>query len=308
MFGRRRYPAPSEDRFRGKISAATLADLWQARYGIDVRKFLTAPQLELVPVPPYNYYCFSNARPGDGQFYATLMSGRGYDSPEKPEFNEAAAEITSQDKVLDVGCGIGNFSTKCRGVYRGIDTNPTAVQDGNELGRSVYLGLVQDEEPNSWDVVTAFQVLEHVEAPDEFLAACIRCLRPGGRLIVTTPNMCGFMGYLYNELLNYPPHHVTWWSPVALESLVKGCGCTPTKIWQEPLQRIQWRAALSALFCPRNEEHLSNTVYRRVLDRAFGFFGRVAGKLFGEIPFIVGQTVMVVARKNVTVSSSSLRS
>jgi SAM-dependent methyltransferase len=44
----------------------------------------------------------------------------------------------------------------------------------------------------SFDAVVSFQVIEHVSAPREFLAECARVLRPGGRLILSTPNRLTF--------------------------------------------------------------------------------------------------------------------
>jgi len=294
---RKKYHLPTEDSFRGKISVLTLSKMWKSKYGVSVDRFFASGELELIPVQPYNYYRFSSAKSGDAEFYGKLMRHMGYDCAEKPEFSEAILAIDPRDKVLDVGCGIGNFSLRCPGLYRGIDTNPTAVEDAAKLGRNVQYGMVQDEEPNSYDVVTAFQVLEHVDDPNTFLRACISCLRPGGILIISTPNMGGVVGYTTNEILNYPPHHMTWWSHSSLQSLISDCDCELTSLWLEPLQPIQFRIALLALLWPRNEKHLTTSRFFPVFELAIKVLARIAGKLWGEIPFIAEQTVMVVARK-----------
>jgi 2-polyprenyl-3-methyl-5-hydroxy-6-metoxy-1,4-benzoquinol methylase len=280
-----------------RISTLTLAKVWRSSFGLTVDRFFSSQEIELEPVPPYNYYRFTSALSGDADFYSKLMRRIGYEASEKAEFVQAALEIAPGQKVLDVGSGIGNFSTRCPGEYRGIDTNPTAVEDAAKLGRNVHYGLVQDEKPNSYDIVTVFQVLEHVDSPREFISSCVSCLRPGGILIVTTPDMNGFVGYHTNEILNYPPHHMSWWSQSSLQALVNDCGCAVTKVWNEPLQSRHLGGALSALFWPRSEKHLTTSIFFPLFDLGFHLVARIAARRWKNIPFIMGHTMMVVATK-----------
>jgi SAM-dependent methyltransferase len=284
----------------GRIQVSVLLDLWRSEFGLDVARFFSSEQIELLPVPPYNFLRFSSSKPGDGQFYSDLMRRLGYDGAQKPEFMQAASQISQTTRVLDVGSGIGNFSVACPGVYRGIDTNETAIADGQRLGRNVHFGLIEDEPPESYDVVTVFQVLEHVESPLEFLRACSRSLRPGGLLMISTPNQDGVMGYATNEVLNYPPHHMSWWSESSLNAVAKDCGCEPISTWYEPLRKVHLGAALSALFWPRDERHLTRSAlfpYVRLIANALG---RIVRRKWTEVPFIKGHTVMVIARKRST--------
>ena len=288
---------PPEEKIGGTISSAQITKMWKSQFGIDVTRFFSEPEFQLVPAPPYNYYRFTSVRSGDAEFYASLMSRMGYDRSEKAEFRQASLEITPKDKVLDVGSGIGNFSVLCTGQYRGVETNPRAVEDAANLGRNVHLGFVQDEEPNSFDVVTVFQVLEHVEDPKPFLTACVKCLRPGGRLIVSTPNVNGIMGYLSNEILNYPPHHMSWWSASSLQALIADCGCEIDKVWEEPLQHVHTAAALSALFWPRDEKHLTDSWLFPTFNRVMRVIARTVCRKWVEVPFVKGHAVMVVAKR-----------
>lgn len=288
---------PSHPDFGGKISTARLLEIWEKTFGLDVEQFFSSSEVTLEPVPPYGYLRFTSSRGGDSTFYSHLMRKMGYDTAEKAEFARAALEISPEDRVLDVGSGIGNFATVCPGVYSGIDTNPVAITDGAGLGRNVRLGMVENETPESCDVVTLFQVLEHVEEPRQFLQACIRCLRPGRRLIVSTPNMEGILGYVPNEILNYPPHHMTWWSPPALQALLKDCGCETLKVWREPLQRIHVPSALGALFFPRGSGHHYSWLRNRLLTFATKVLALPIKRKWTEVPFITGHTMMIVATK-----------
>jgi 2-polyprenyl-3-methyl-5-hydroxy-6-metoxy-1,4-benzoquinol methylase len=281
----------------GSISTETLVRLWRSKYGIDAARFFSAAQMQLAAIPPCNYYRFTAAHPGDAAFYAELMGRIGYDRQDKPEFTEAAREIAATDRVLDVGCGAGAFSLACAGVYRGIDTNPAAIEEARRMGRNVHLASIHDESSDTYNVVTLFQVLEHVEEPREFLKSCVRCLRADGRLIVSTPDIDGFMGSLTNEILNYPPHHMTWWSTDSLRALVEDCGCEVTKIWHEPLRRDHLRAAFSAILWPRDEAHLTESLRFRVVELWAKLLARAAARKWIQVPFVRGHSVMMVARK-----------
>ncbi len=282
---------------RGRIAKSALVRLWKSTFGIDVDRFLPSNELQLKPVPPHNYYRFTPALSGDADFYSTLMRRMGYESGDRAEFIAAASHIGPRDSVLDVGCGTGNFSRRCSGTYRGIDTNPTAIEDGQKLGRNIHLGFVQDEKPGAFDVTVAFQVLEHVDDPRGFIDACVATLRPGGRLIISTPNMDSFMGYVANGPLNYPPHHMTWWSESSMRALVEDCGCRVTAVWFEPLRRLHIYSFLSALISPRNEGHIDSSLRFRIVDFGVKVISKLASRKWEEVPFATGHTVMVIAEK-----------
>lgn len=93
----------------------------------------------------------------------------------------------------------------------------------------------------SYDVITAFEVLEHVHAPSEFLEDIYSLLADRGILILSCPPFYKFentaKGYRkykwwYND---YPPHHVTRWKPWTLHYALKKVGFSEVHIFTEPL-------------------------------------------------------------------------
>lgn len=102
-------------------------------------------------------------------------------------------------RVLDVGCGSGVVAAAlaaARAEVVGVDGNPDAVAFAADRFRrpnlAYRLGLVDelDLEPGSFDAVVCLELIEHLypEQGRGLLETLRRLTRPGGRLLVTTPN------------------------------------------------------------------------------------------------------------------------
>lgn len=94
---------------------------------------------------------------------------------------------------LDIGCAKGDFveaASFVEGVEAmGIEVAERAVALARAAGRNVVSSSIEAfraEEP--FDTLTAFDVIEHTVDPRIFLRAALTLLRPGGSLIITTPN------------------------------------------------------------------------------------------------------------------------
>jgi 2-polyprenyl-3-methyl-5-hydroxy-6-metoxy-1,4-benzoquinol methylase len=101
-------------------------------------------------------------------------------------------------RVLEAGCGEGYGAALMAGHAAhvvGVDYNAAALELARERHqapnleyRAVNLLDLARQSPGEFDVVTNFQVLEHLEDPAPFLTAAAACVKPGGMLILTTPN------------------------------------------------------------------------------------------------------------------------
>ena len=97
-----------------------------------------------------------------------------------------------EGRLLDFGCSIGKYVAQMRAAgwdAEGMDLVPDAVHAGQEAGLPLTVGTLPgaDLPKAHYDVVTLWHVLEHVPEPKATLEACLRILKPGGRLAVVTP-------------------------------------------------------------------------------------------------------------------------
>lgn len=134
--------------------------------------------------------------------------------------------------LLDLGCSSGGFlSTMKGGAWKlyGIEMEAaTAEKARAATGAEVFVGDVLDAPfaPESFDVVTCFDVLEHVYHPQQFLAKVKEWLKPGGIYHVMLPNIDSwesaiFGSYWFGLEL---PRHLFHFSPQSLRRVTSDLG------------------------------------------------------------------------------------
>lgn len=166
------------------------------------------------------------------EFYATR-----YGKDEKPEsmrvnlILKALKALGPVRRILDVGCGDGSLSAllaRKSEQIAGIEVSMEACRIARLRGIGVARADVENYSfpfrSESFDVVVAGEVIEHMTDPDEFLQEVVRVLKPNGHCILTTPNLASWYNRLL-LLLGYQPHHsdVSLWHNVGkLWPLVDG--------------------------------------------------------------------------------------
>lgn len=145
-------------------------------------------------------------------------NSEGYYSPlTKNSYNRLLDEFEKYrktNKILDVGCGRGWFliEAKKRGwnVY-GTEFSDTAVEICESNGISIKKGAIKsDSFTNSeFDIITSFEVIEHINNPNEQIQLFNKFLRKGGLLYLTTPNFNCYLRFLLKSdysVIEYPEH------------------------------------------------------------------------------------------------------
>lgn len=111
-------------------------------------------------------------------------------------YDEAVAHAAGRD-VLDVGCNTGYGTVRFLPVARrvvGVDVSPAAIEaarmraPGGQPEFILTSGFALPFPDHSFDLVSSFQVLEHVPDPLGYLREIARVTRPGGEVILATPN------------------------------------------------------------------------------------------------------------------------
>lgn len=149
-----------------------------------------------------------------------------------PTYRNFFLEIPLKDDaiLLDVGCGVGRF---CRAAYskgwkvKGIDISTVAVAKGQQTAPFPMLNITLEdlaETGEKFDAVTAFEVLEHITEPYEFLSTIKQVMKQGGHFFCTVPNLdCGSVKSATRKDW-IPPVHVLFFTENALRELLLRSG------------------------------------------------------------------------------------
>ena len=138
-------------------------------------------------------------------------------------------------KLLDVGCATGDFlhafQTAANWDVVGLEIVPEAAAAARAKGLTILEKNLEDAnlEGNSFDVITLWDVLEHMPKPAKVLELCYDLLRPGGMLVLKCPDPEGREASMFQEnWIGYeaPQHLFAFPKPVLLKKL-QGIGFEP---------------------------------------------------------------------------------
>lgn len=148
----------------------------------------------------------------------------------------------SGGRVLDVGCGSGDWLARMRALgweVQGLDFDAAAVQVARERGLDVRLGSLEEQgyASASFDAVTLNHVIEHVPDPIATLSECHRILRVGGTLVLATPNALSLSHRVFRADWRglEPPRHLHVFTPASLRRALERAG----------FKRIGWQPQIA---------------------------------------------------------------
>lgn len=156
-----------------------------------------------------------------------------------PDFiHTRVAEIIGQfegfrktNRMLDIGFGAGtmmNAAIAQGWESFGTEVSKAAVVHAERNGLKVFHGVLEDAKypDEHFDVVTASEIIEHVDDAEAMLKEVARILRPGGCFWATTPSSRSLSYRLTCTAWTVisPPEHIQLYSPVAVRKLLQRAG------------------------------------------------------------------------------------
>ena len=165
--------------------------------------------------------------------YDKLISASGRNSPHRWRERKSALTPHKQSgAILDLGCSSGSFLESLKGgewKLHGIEMSKDCAQVAEvKTGAQVFVGDILEApfRPESFDVITCFDVLEHLYEPRRVMAKVGEWLKPGGIFYVLVPNVDAaearvFGGYWHGLEL---PRHLFHYSPASLKFLANSAG------------------------------------------------------------------------------------
>lgn len=187
-------------------------------------------------------------RPGNFTYWYTLDF-----------LHQACPEGFEGKKILDVGCGVGAITlylAQLGAKAKGIDVSKRAIKIATQAKKetrlkNVWFGLGEvKSEPRAYDVITCFEVIEHVADDLQLLQTFYKNLKSGGTLVLSTPtddNVLFRLGFY--KKFDEEVGHLRRYRQEKLTKLLKRAGFKVNQVRQVegPLRNILFTTQLGIL-------------------------------------------------------------
>ena len=135
-------------------------------------------------------------------------------------------------RLLDVGCSTGAFMVAARDrgwTVEGLEVGRASAEYARgSYGLKVTEGSLYDEAPDApYDAIAFLEVIEHLPAPIAALRRLRSWLRPGGRLLLTTPNFDSLFRRVHGAkwwVINCEDEHIVLFNPTTIEHALRDAG------------------------------------------------------------------------------------
>jgi SAM-dependent methyltransferase len=211
--------------------------------------------------------------------YAGYHSGPPPPDPEirYDEWLEVAERLVGRARLLEIGAGRGGFARVA--LRRGWKVSATEISRAGiegltSLGAAVFAGDVcaAGFPDGAFDFVVSLEVLEHLPAPAEHLREMRRVTRPGGLLLLTTPNFSGLSRRIFGLRWRViASEHIGYFEPPTLKRALIGAGYHSVRVRSRSLDVSSWRCQAEGeppRFDPRRAARMREAVEGRPVLRA----------------------------------------
>jgi 2-polyprenyl-3-methyl-5-hydroxy-6-metoxy-1,4-benzoquinol methylase len=145
---------------------------------------------------------------------------------------ELIRRIRGSGKLLEVGCARGDFlrvAAQSFDAY-GVEPNPELAESARKVA-PVYQDIVERTPWYEFDVIASFHVIEHVDSPRSFIHAAAERLKPGGLLVIETPDIDSLpYKLLKTRWRQFIPEHYFFFDSRTMSRLLADCGLRTDRI------------------------------------------------------------------------------
>lgn len=138
--------------------------------------------------------------------------------------------IKPSGKLLEIGCGRGRLLSELKKYYSvsGVDISPSAIAETSKLINKKHLKVLNiEKEPinGKYDIILAFDVLEHLKNPKKVIYKIRKALNLKGIFIFSVPNNYGIFGKFATSFFNYTDKtHISTYKRSKWIEIVKKAG------------------------------------------------------------------------------------
>ncbi len=156
-----------------------------------------------------------------------------HDKETLDKFKYTGTDIFRGKSIADIGCGCGAFLDFLKGVAKDIiaiepsESYRTIMKEKN-FHTYMYVKDAKEDWKNKIEIITSFDVIEHVDEPKEFMLDIFELLKEGGRAIIGTPTdapiLRNLLGEIFEKKLLFSTQHIWVFSEENLKLIAKEVG------------------------------------------------------------------------------------
>jgi 2-polyprenyl-3-methyl-5-hydroxy-6-metoxy-1,4-benzoquinol methylase len=138
---------------------------------------------------------------------------------------ELIRRVKPSGKLLEAGCARGDFLQVARTHFDsyGVEPNRELAAISSQIA-PVFQDTIERVPWSAFDIIASFHVIEHVDSPLSFVRAAAERLKPGGLLVIETPNIDSLPYKLFGGCWRqFIPEHYFFFNPKTMARLLSEC-------------------------------------------------------------------------------------
>jgi 2-polyprenyl-3-methyl-5-hydroxy-6-metoxy-1,4-benzoquinol methylase len=139
---------------------------------------------------------------------------------------ELILQFRPSGRLLEVGCARGDFLSVAREKFEvsGVEPNPDLADDAAKVA-PIHRDVIETLTWRDFDVISSFHVIEHVDSPKRFVSAMAERIKPGGLLVLETPNIDALpFRIMKSRWRQFIPEHYFFFDRASITKLLSESG------------------------------------------------------------------------------------